>query len=674
MRRLLVLLALTGGCAGTAGEGQKAAAPAAPSRPPNLVFLFSDDHAAHAISAYGSRLVETPGIDRLAREGALFRNAFCGNSLCAPSRATILTGLHSHAHGVIDNRSVFDGSGETLPRLLQEAGYQTVLLGKWHLKSTPEGFDHYEILQGQGTYYNPVLITPEGRVERTGYTTEILTERALRWLREERDPDRPFLLMVQHKAPHRNWQPGPRELRLFEDREIPEPPTLFDDGAGRASPFREQEMTVARHLFDFDLKLTAPSNLTPEQRALWDEAYAERIASYATLPPEGEERVRWNYQAYLQDYLRCVVGVDRSVAALLDELDRLGLAGQSLVMYSSDQGFFLGDHGFYDKRWMYEESLRMPLLLRWPGHVEPDTEITALVQNIDFAPSLLEAAGVEPPASMHGRSFLPLLSGATPADWRRSLYYHYFEYPEPHRVAPHYGVRTERWKLIHYYDRGEGELFDLEQDPLELHSLYGRPEVAEVQRELEAEIRRLQEQYGERDPERPLEAWHAEFARRRQRKQPTGLAASWPDLQAEADAAPDPSWIPFTVQARVRLQGEDGVVLAHGGGSYGWSLLVRGGLPVPGQRLLRRGQEELAPGPGGPAGRGTGCGGRAAPARGREGGGGPPGALDLEPAGRGPGPGPGHGEHGDRRALACGLSGRGAGDPLRPGARSGRVD
>ncbi len=556
--------------------------PEQPPARPNLLFVFADDHAFQAISAYDGRLNRTPNLDRLAEDGMRFDRAFVGNSICAPARATVLTGLHSHANGVIDNRAVFDGGQRTMPKLLREAGYQTAIVGKWHLKSDPTGFDHWEVLIGQGPYYNPPLKTPEGVVRHTGYTTEVITERALRWLREDRDPTRPFLLMVQHKAPHRNWQPGPREIDYFEGVEIPEPPTLFDDWSGRASAAAEQEMTVAHHLSDFDLKLTAPGDLTPEQRATWEAAYGPRNAAFRADPPAaGAARTRWQYQRYLKDYLRVIEAVDRSVGQLLEALEAEGLAEDTVVVYTSDQGFYLGEHGWYDKRWMYEESFRTPLLVRWPGVTPAGAVNTDLVQNIDFAPTLLAAGGVVPPSDMHGVSLLPLLRGETPPDWRRSLYYHYYEYPDAHRVARHRGVRTDRYKLISYYTTGEWELFDLAEDPLELRSVHDDPAYAAVRAELAAELDRLAASYGETDPERPREDFYRDSA--------SGLAAQAATVERLAAAEPTLGPAPMSSVYAVPLTlgvavtpasaAANGVLLSHGGGSYGYSFYLAGGVP-----------------------------------------------------------------------------------------------
>ncbi|UCC85136.1 MAG: sulfatase [Gemmatimonadota bacterium] len=471
-------------------------------QPPNIVFIFADDHAAHAIGAYGSRLGDTPNIDRLAREGMLFRNAFVTNSICAPSRAVILTGKHSHLNGVMTNRERFDSAQVTFPRLLQAAGYQTAIIGKWHLKSEPTGFDFWQVLPGQGTYYNPDFRTPAGIVEHTGYVTDIITDKVLEWLESGRDPEKPFLLMYQHKAPHRRWEPGPDQLTFFDDVTIPEPTTLFDDYSGRASAAANQEMTIAEHLYEDDLKLVPPRQLNEEQLASWNAAYEPKNQEFRDANLSGADLVRWKYQRYLKDYLRTITSIDDNLGRLLTYLDRSGLAENTVVIYSSDQGFYLGDHGWYDKRWMYEESLRMPLIVRWPRVVEPGSDNSDLVQNLDFAETFLEIAGVAVPAEMQGRSLLPLLRGEVPDDWRDAIYYQYFEYPAVHMVRRHYGVRTMRYKLIHYYEIGEWELFDLHNDPEELNSVYGHPDYADVLEELEEMLRRLRERYDvpEQDP------------------------------------------------------------------------------------------------------------------------------------------------------------------------------
>ncbi len=469
--------------------------------PPNIVFIFADDHAAHALSAYaahlpyGAHIAETPRLDGLAAGGMLFVNAFVTNSICAPSRATVLTGQYGHLNGVMVNGQRLHPTSVAFPALLRAAGYRTALFGKWHLQEAPRGFDHYEILAGQGSYYNPILHSATDTVRHEGYTPEIITDRALTWL-DGRTGDAPFLLMLHHNAAHRFWDPGPRELELYRDTVLPEPATFWDDGAGRASPAADPEMSIALDLFARDLKLEAPDGLTPTQAEAWRRAYDAENAWFrsaaADLPPD--ERVRWRYQRYIRDYLRTVRAIDTSVGRVLDALERAGIEEETLVVYTSDQGFFLGDHGWFDKRWMYEESLRTPLIVRWPGVTRPGAVNRDLVMNLDFAETLLDAAGASVPAGMQGRSLVPLLRGRTPTDWRDAVYYQYFEYPGWHMVRRQYGVRTERYKLIHYYELGEWELFDLLRDPEELNSVADNPAYAEVRAELEARLHRLREE------------------------------------------------------------------------------------------------------------------------------------------------------------------------------------
>jgi arylsulfatase A-like enzyme len=487
------------------GRGSFAAVPA---QRPNILFIFCDDHAAHAMSCYGSRINKTPNLDRIAAGGMLFRNCFCTNSVCGPSRATILTGKFSHQNGFYRNGDRFDGSQQTFPKLLQAAGYQTAMIGKWHLESDPTGFEQWKILIGQGTYYNPVLIENGKKVTHTGYVTDILTDRALDFLKNARDPSKPFLLMYQHKAPHREWEPSPAHLTLFDDVTIPEPETLFDDYRGRGSPAHTQEMQIARHLNDRDLKLVPPKNLNPDQLEKWNAAYEPKNRAFRERHLSGRELVRWKYQRYIKDYLRCVASVDENVGRVLDYLDASGLAKNTIVVYSSDQGFYLGDHGWFDKRFMYEESYRMPFLVRWPGVAAPGRTSEALVSNLDFAETFLEAAGASIPADMQGKSLVPLLAGGRPSDWRTSLYYHYYEYPAVHMVQKHYGVRTPRHKLIHFYEIDEWELYDLQADPREMRSVYADPAYAPVVAELKTELKRLRDVYQvpAKDPVNPRAA------------------------------------------------------------------------------------------------------------------------------------------------------------------------
>jgi len=475
--------------------------PAARAQRPNILFVFSDDHAPHAIGAYGGPLAAidpTPAIDRLAAQGMRFQNSFCTNSICGPSRAVILTGKHSHLNGFRKNGDRFDGDQQTFPKLLQQAGYKTAILGKWHLTSDPQGFDHWEVLPGQGDYYNPVLLSAAGRREVEGYCTDLVTDLAIEWMEANKD-DGPFLLMCQHKAPHRNWMPPQRHLDLYDDVEIPEPATLFDRWLDNASPARAQEMTVEGELNlvydlfvepgpDWDPKAGRAvdgsgfrnlSRMTATQRRDWDAAFASENALFRAAKLEGEDLVRWKYQRYIKNYLRCVRGVDDSIDELTRWLDDNGLADNTIVVYASDQGFYLGDHGWYDKRWMYEESLGMPLIVRWPGVAKPGSVSTQLVQNLDYASTFLEAAGVEPPADLQGRSLVPLLRGEEGA-WRDAIYYHYHGFPDVHRVARHYGIRTERYKLIRFYQTDEWEFYDLEADPDELANEYANPAYRDV--------------------------------------------------------------------------------------------------------------------------------------------------------------------------------------------------
>jgi arylsulfatase A-like enzyme len=409
----------------------------------------------------------------------------------------VLTGKYSHRNGFLHNGNRFDGSQPTVAKMLQGAGYQTALFGKWHLGSDPQGFDTWEILPGQGDYYNPVLIRDGVRSKREGYVTDLITEGTVEWLRG-RDRDRPFLLMMQHKAPHRNWQPALRHLGHDGDRRYPEPDTLFDDYRGRGRAEREQDMTIDKTLTEADLKLVAPGRLTAAQREVWDAYYEPRNAVMRGAGLKGEEWIRWKYNRYMHDYLGCLKAVDESVGVLLNVLEEEGLTENTLVMYTSDQGFYLGEHGWFDKRWIYEESVRSPLLVRWPGVVAARSVNRDLVSPLDFAETWLDAAGLEVPEDMQGASLVPVLRGRTPGDWRKSFYYHYYEYPGPHDVRRHYGVITERYKLVHFYEpeMDYWELFDRLEDPRELRDAYADPAYARVRADLTREVRRLREELG----------------------------------------------------------------------------------------------------------------------------------------------------------------------------------
>tara|TARA_R110002049_G_scaffold309268_1_gene519524 strand:- start:34910 stop:36457 length:1548 start_codon:yes stop_codon:yes gene_type:complete len=508
--------------------------PAAADRP-NIVFVFSDDHAPHAIGAYGgiyNELDPTPNIDRLAQQGMLFRNSFCTNSICGPSRAVIQTGKHSHKNGFMNNGNNFDASQQTFPKLMQKAGYQTAIFGKWHLKSLPQGFDDWKVLPGQGEYYNPMMIGPDGRKRYDGYCTDVVTQFALDWLEKGRDKDKPFVLMCQHKAPHRNWMPPTRYLTLYDDVEIPEPSTLFDNYSDNAPPARHQEMEIDRHMhMVFDLFADPPADFDPQaegrfdrsawknyevmteqQKSAWDAAYGPKNAALTEANLTGKDLVRWKYQRYMKNYLRCIKTVDDSVGQLMRYLDDAGLADNTVVIYSSDQGFYLGDHGWYDKRWMYEESLKMPFIAKWPGVTKPGSTNHDLIQNLDYAETFLEMAGASIPSDMQGKSLVPLLRGETPDDWRTSIYYHYYEYPSVHMVARHNGVRTDRYKLMHFYQFDEWEFYDLQADPDELTNAYNDPKYAEPIAELKQELEKLIKRYDDdSDMTTKPTAWQAQY-------------------------------------------------------------------------------------------------------------------------------------------------------------------
>lgn len=468
----------------------------AEKKQPNIMFIMADDHASHAMSCYGSKINKTPNLDRIANEGMRFTNSFCTNSICAPCRAVILTGKYSHINGVIDNRQKFDGSQQTFPKLLQKAGYKTAMIGKWHLKTDPTGFDYWNVLPGQGAYYNPAMKEMGQRKKYTGYTTDIVTDYALKWLKSLR-PNEPFCLMYHHKAPHRNWQPGPKYLTMYDNVTIPEPENLFDDYSNRGRAAKEQDMSIAKTMTPNDLKLTpTPKNLTPEQKKLWEAAYGPKNEAFKKANLQGKDLIRWKYQRYIKDYLRCIASVDENIGRVLDYLDESGLAQDTIVFYTSDQGFYLGDHGWFDKRFMYEESLRMPLLVRYPREVKAGSVCDDIVLNLDFAPTFMDFAGVPVPADMQGESLRKILQGKAPENWRKSMYYHYYEYPAVHSVKRHYGVRTERYKLIHFYnDIDEWELYDLKKDPKEMKNVIDDPAYAETIKDLKLELKRLRKKY-----------------------------------------------------------------------------------------------------------------------------------------------------------------------------------
>ena len=473
---------------------------------PNILFIFSDDHATQAVSAYGSRLKDvapTPHLDSIAKEGMLFKRCMVTNSICGPSRATILTGKYSHLNGFMTNETrKFDGSQQTFPKLLRGAGYQTAVIGKWHLGSEPTGFDHWEVFPGQGSYYNPDFRTPNGKIKVEGYCTEVVTDKTIKWLNDQRDKSKPFMLMMQHKAPHRDWSPAIKYLNAFDDVNIPEPDTLFDSYENRGRAAKDQDMTIhvtmqmASDLkvkqFDKAGRLARKlKRLTPEQLKAWDAAYEPKNAQLFVDKPQGKDLIRWKYQRYLKDYLRCIKSVDESVGRVMKYLKENGLEKNTIVIYSSDQGFYLGEHGWFDKRFMYDESYRTPLLVKWPGNVKPGSINSDLVSNLDFAQTFLELAGVEQPKDMQGASLVSLFKGEKPSDWRKTHYYHYYEYPGWHMVHRHEGVYDGRYKLMYFYDIDEWELYDLNSDPKEMKNQYKNPEFASEVARLKEELNKL---------------------------------------------------------------------------------------------------------------------------------------------------------------------------------------
>jgi arylsulfatase A-like enzyme len=491
-----------------------AAVTAQPQPRPNIVFLYSDDHAAHAISAYQKHLKyafplpATPNLDRLARDGMLFTNAFVTNSICGPARAAVLTGQYGHLTGVMTNLDSLHSTTRTFPMMLQEAGYRTAVFGKWHLKERPAGFTRYEIMPGQGSYYNPVLMSADDSVRHTGYSQDVITNRALGWIAQQRAP---YFVMINFNAPHRWWEPGPQQLPLFRDHDLAEPPTLFDTGAGRAFATTDFEMTIAMDLVERDLKLLEPTNMNPEQLAEWRKWYDPENAAFRAAGLKGDALTRWKYQRFIKDYMRSVLGIDAAIGRVLEALPE-----NTIVIYSSDQGFFLGDHGWFDKRWMYEESLRTPLLVKWPGVVEPRSINNDLVMNLDLAPTLLELAGVRPDPAMQGLSFAPILRGEK-TKWRDAIYYQYFAYPDWHMVRRQYGVRDARYKLIRYYEVDKWELFDLEKDPAEMRSVYADAGYGNVVIEMKKKLEELRARYRvpAHDPV-PYTPWEAPPEYRRQ--------------------------------------------------------------------------------------------------------------------------------------------------------------
>ncbi|BDC98731.1 sulfatase [Persicobacter psychrovividus] len=503
-------------CANKAGQQQEEA------KQPNILFIMSDDHAYQAISAYQDHLINTPNIDRIAKEGMRFDNACVTNSICAPSRAVILTGKHSHINGKTDNHFPFDTSNVTFPQLFQQAGYQTAMFGKLHFGNAPKGFDEYKILPGQGAYYNPTFITKtEGKKDFPGYVTDIITDMTLNWLDKERKEDQPFMLMYLHKAPHREWLPAERHIAEYANKTFPEPASLFDDYEGRGTAAHTAEMNILEHMnwagdskiypevmdelgipdasgWDHKAFNRERKRMTDEQKANWDKVYKPMNEAFKKNFPNmtREEKMKWRYQRYMQDYLGTIAAVDENVGRVLDYLDEHGLAENTLVVYTSDQGFYLGEHGWFDKRFAYNESFKTPLLMRWPKEIKAGTVRNEMVQNLDFAQTFLDAAGIDQPQDMQGESLMPLLTG-NDQDWDRdAVYYHYYEYPSIHMVKRHYAIITQKYKLIHfYYDVDEWELYDREKDPQELTNQYNNPEYASVVESLKGQLDELRVKY-----------------------------------------------------------------------------------------------------------------------------------------------------------------------------------
>jgi len=464
---------MVGGLSGSL-RGKESSAPKerVEGKQPNILFIMTDDHAVSALSCYGSRINETPNLDRIASEGVKFNNCFVTNSLCAPSRATILTGKYSHLHGVTENifgeKKPFDNTQQTFPKLLQEHGYQTALIGKWHLKSDPTGFDYWNRLPGQGRYNNPAFIEMGERKRHEGYATDLITDFTINAIQNKLSSDKPWCLFSWHKAPHRGWIPDEEHEDMYTDQDLPVPPTFNDDYYTRSSAATHAYMDIAD------------------------------MPDWRKLQPEGmtdTEKAHWNYQQYIKRYLRTVASLDDNIGRLLDFLEESGLAENTIVVYTTDNGMFIGEHGYFDKRFMYEESIRIPLMVRYPAEIPAGLENDNVVLNLDFGETFLDYAGVEIPGDMQGESMRDLMRGVKNPEWRDSIYYHYYEYPGPHKVRPHYGVRTDRYKLIYFYTIDEWELFDLEQDPYELNNVYDAPAYADIVSELKKDIKAKRKQY-----------------------------------------------------------------------------------------------------------------------------------------------------------------------------------
>ena len=503
-----------------AAAGLSACSDAVEQERPNIIFIMTDDHTTQAMSCYGGNLIETPHMDRIADEGMRFDNCYATNALSGPSRACILTGKFSHKNGFTDNASTFDGSQLTFPKVMRENGYATGVVGKWHLISKPQGFDHWSILLGQneqGNYYKPVFYENGTVVNEDGYVTDVITDKAIEFIDDVHD-EKPFMLMLHHKAPHRNWMPAPRHLGIFNDTVFPEPETLFDDYEGRGEAARSQDMNIENTLEDeWDLKLLTREEILAGNNRLhdvyirmpeevqhkWDSVYAPRIAEYRSGKLQGDELVRWKYQQYMRDYLATAMSVDESIGRVMEYLEEIGELDNTVIVYTSDQGFFLGEHGWFDKRFMYEECLRMPFVIRYPKMIKAGSTSKAICMNVDFGPTFLDLAGIEVPSEMQGRSFRKVLEkkGRIPAGWREAAYYHYYEYPAEHSVKRHYGIRTSDCKLIHFYnDIDQWEMYDMKADPQEMRNVYDDPAYADKRAQMHRILEQVQQEYEDTDP------------------------------------------------------------------------------------------------------------------------------------------------------------------------------
>lgn len=517
---LPILSVLGGSALAVPAAAAQPAKPAGDAKRPNIIYIMSDDHAYQAIGAYGhpmSKVAPSPNIDRIAAEGIVFDRAYCGNSISGPSRATVLTGKHSHKNGFLRNDRPFDGDQQTLPKILKANGYKTAMIGKWHLHSLPQGFDYWKILVDQGHYYNPYFITEQDTTQNMGYVTDLITTQSIEWIEQQRTGDEPFFIMVHHKAPHRNWQPAPRHLTLHENTFFPYPDNFFDSYEGRVAA-AEQRMSVEKDLMlGYDMKLSVKPDsdewyqdgwrtdfayMTPAEKEAYMASYRAANNRYHADPPTGDSLTRWKFQRYMRDYHATIASMDEGIGELLDYLEATGLKDNTIVVYASDQSFYLGEHGWYDKRFMYEESMRMPLIMRYPGEIDPGTRTGTMVQNIDFAPTFLDYCGIETPSDMQGISFREVAKGNTPDGWRESLYYRYYEYPGPHYVMPHAGVHADRYKLIYFFRNDEPtegeyffELYDLQTDPSEMNNLYGTAGTEELSKALIRELKRLADHY-----------------------------------------------------------------------------------------------------------------------------------------------------------------------------------